>query len=488
MNQPTGGMSRLHRPSHRRLAVLLALLAAFIVYFAIISAGTFRTIRLPPYINYYGQLAQGFAEGHTWYPIAVPKWVIKLRDPYDPMANLKFDAYSHDMVLFHGRLYSYWGPLPALVIWGIAGLFRIPPPALDDACLVLFFVLGIAAVMAALILRISRRLFPDQPAWLIGLCLAASALATPLLCLLCRPSVYEAAIAGGQFFLLGGLLCAFVGVDDEPRIGWLAGAGLCWALALGCRISLAPAIAVVAMLTIWRARRRWITASLGVALPLFASIFALLAYNQIRFGSLSEFGLHYQLAGTNQHALHSDTILTGRYFVFNVLRYLFSPPLPDRTFPFVDYASYKLAAQRFFHFPTTYGMERLIGVVWCVPFLRLAFSTMKVKAKEAGGLTQWLCLSLAAAGLLGIAPCLLIPGSTMRYLNDATPSLCLLASIGLLHKFSTVAPSSRKGLRIGAIAYVVATIVLGLLIAAASHTYLQFANPSLWRTLHSIRI
>ena len=92
-----------------------------------------------------------------------------------------------------------------------------------------------------------RRLFPALPAFLVVLAVAVFAFANPTPYNLARAGVYEAAIVGGHAFLIAGLVFAFDAMSALGRQrSRLALAGVCWALALGCRASIAPAVGLLA--------------------------------------------------------------------------------------------------------------------------------------------------------------------------------------------------------------------------------------------------
>ena len=67
------------------------------------------------------------------------------------------------------------------------------------------------------------------------------------------PGTYQAAIVGAQAFIMLGLVCAFDGVwngiHGNRSAPMLAVAGAMWALALACRLSVAPAVALFIVAT-----------------------------------------------------------------------------------------------------------------------------------------------------------------------------------------------------------------------------------------------
>ena len=139
------------------------------------------------------------------------------------------------------------------------------------------------------------------------LAVAVFAFANPTLYNLARAGVYEAAIVGGHAFLVTGLLFAFHARDRRraapPRSLYLALAGVCWALALGCRASIAPGVALLVAATCWLAApardpdrwRRRARALAWLGTPMAVGVACLLAYNKLRFDAWFDFGRHYQL-------------------------------------------------------------------------------------------------------------------------------------------------------------------------------------------------
>src|SRR5262249_31872875 len=154
-----------------------------------------------------------------------------------------------------------------------------------------------------------------------------------------RGGVYEAAIVGGQAFLLLGLVFAFDAVWKDDRLRRsrlrLAAAGLCWAFAIGCRASLAPAALLLVAGTAalvrrpgerpWRAR---LGSALWVGLPVAAGALGLLLYNKARFDSWLEFGLNHQL--TTIHLLKGAV-----YVPANVFSYALRPMDVSCVFPYL---------------------------------------------------------------------------------------------------------------------------------------------------------
>jgi hypothetical protein len=470
-------------PADQLTALSVALVLATYVW--VLSAGTLT--RWPSYGAYYSDLADGFAAGHLYLTIDPDPRLLALPDPYDPAANAAYRT-VHDAILFRDRLYLYWGPVPALVLlpgklmaaWG-----GWEPSAVGDQYLTFAFAAGLLGAATLLLARARARLFPAAPAWAVGFGVLVVGLANPLPYTLARAAVYEAAILGGQSFLMAGTYFAYRGLFPDarglpgsrepgrPRAVPLAAAAACWSLAVGCRLSLAAAVAALGAFALVRLLRPvgvggWrlpgrpggapLRCVIGLALPAATGAVLLGIYNQARFGSWAETGWMYQLASISLHRAAAEGWLASPWHVpANLLCYLAEWPRWDRGFPFVTAANRGaleatgLAAS----VPAGYNAEPVAGVLPAAPVLWLAAlaavpalwrrclepvhehgdrSTAplphgrgSLNAAEA----RWLVLTLAAAGGLGFAPVLFLGGSTMRYLADLSPSLGVLAAVGV---------------------------------------------------------
>ena len=69
--------------------------------------------------KYLAMQAEGWLAGRLDLPRAAPAGLLALPDPYDPQANRAFRMAGlegvHDLSLYNGKLYLYWGPVPTLV-------------------------------------------------------------------------------------------------------------------------------------------------------------------------------------------------------------------------------------------------------------------------------------------------------------------------------------------------------------------------------------
>src|SRR3954447_26571825 len=66
----------------------------------------------------YNQLTDAFDDGRLDLGLPVPPGLAALRRPYDPAANAPYRAAGYqDLAFRNGKLYSYWGPAPALTLF-----------------------------------------------------------------------------------------------------------------------------------------------------------------------------------------------------------------------------------------------------------------------------------------------------------------------------------------------------------------------------------
>jgi hypothetical protein len=482
-----------------RGSTFLALLVAIgVLYFFYITAGTFR--KWPTYNELYDALAEGFRAGHLYLPFDPSPELVAKPDPLDP-SNV--GLWYPDLSLYQGKYYIYWGPLPALGIWAVKWSFRIRKTVGDQYPCFAFYILYVIAG-ALLLRRIAERLFPGLPHYLLLIGIAVFALANPTPFLIATPGIYEAAIAGGQAFLLVGLVFAFDALGGARRFSKLrlVAAGMAWSLALGCRVSVGPAVFCITLLTALSARtaRRWLSAIRDFALlsaPVVVTVALLLYYNKARFDSWTEFGTGVQLNTVHYRG-------ASEYLIPNLYSYLLRWPRFSCTFPFAT-APWDLPAAEAFpkHFKIPEGywiQEPVVGMFRAVPWallfpLAFVFAAQHISSHFAPvaprrgatrGTWLWCTCVFSVLAFVTALPFIATFNATMRYLGDVTPGFLLLATLGgweLYHRLR-----HRAWLRRGYGAFLtllgVTTVVLGLLLGFQGYNgHFQQYNPTLHEKL-----
>jgi hypothetical protein len=524
--------------------VRLALVLCLAIHVWLISAGHWGF--WPQFTARYDLLARGFAAGQTNLPVRTNARHLALPDPYDPVAN---SAFRHkpgipDSCLYAGKFYIYWGPAPSLLLMPFKAVLG-EKFLIGDQYVCFAFVQGMLVATAALLLRVRSRHFPDGPVWLPGLGVLLAGLTTPITCILTRSAVYEAAIVGGQCFLLAGIYFAWRGMssireDAASRLplATLFTGGACLTLAVGCRVSLAIAVtAVAAMVTLSLLRgakddrRRMLLAIAIFSIPLIAGALGLAWYNKTRFGAWTDFGQKYQLANVN---LRSYPTLFGMDCLWPGLwSYLLRPIALVPHFPFFLAVKGDGTFPAAITLPPNYeSYEPITGLVWVMPIFWLlpVAATMLIRgrvrlapssgtpgegwgggSRDSIGLTEsapvarppsltlprstgggnevgvcWLVVALLFAAVLGFLPVLLMIGSAQRYLADLTPPLVIVAMIALwqMTDLRRVTPATARRTFAVVIPLAAISILVGVLISIEGYGgHFRFFNPELFERL-----
>jgi hypothetical protein len=258
--------------------------------------------------NYYMYLAEAFLNGS--------------------LALVREPPSDHDLSLFRGRLYLYWGPTPAVLLIPLVWLFGAD---WSDAWLTI----GLAAAnnAACFFLLASTRALHGLTTAKILLLTSAYGFGSPL-----TPISFDGTVwFTGQLFTNLFLLLA-VALTFHPlgqRTGYLAPAIL-FGLSCSTRMSVAGAV----LWFLWmaysteKAKLRTCFSSLRALLPalsVFGVLFGILLwYNFARFGNPFDVGVHYHKAGPDiqadidEHGLFSLHYLL-RNFYYHYIAYPYPP-------------------------------------------------------------------------------------------------------------------------------------------------------------------
>lgn len=497
------------RNSKIRSASLLVGIIIFLItciYIWLVSVGFITA--WPQTTDYYAMLGEAFLEGKTHLLVEPDPRLLELSDPYE-YEQRKAIPQIWDASFYDGKYFLYWGPIPGLVTAFMKGIFGI---RLGDQHLTFIFDLGIFVFGALILLRIYKRYFCHLPLWTLIPGVLLVGLANPIPWLLSRPAIYEAAIASGQFFLIGGfywMLTAFEDEDIKPNKLLLAGVFL--SLAVGSRTSLVFAVAVFLAFMILRIgfvgkrSSKWVeivrpTLSLLMPLIIGAGLYAW--YNYDRFGDILEFGHKYQLSRMNLHALY-DYVLSVSYVPPSVFDYLLNPFRSLPVFPYVKATSgghYLWPIHKLI--PKYYYTELITGIFISTPYILLAIIPIVVLIKDKfhfrsleGGdvsltLPQrnrleilWIVITLACVVIFSFSLLLFFVATSMRHLIDVLPMLLILATLGMWIGFSKV--QNRKPRRwvfsILVWGITLYSAVIGLLLSVTGyHARFENLNPELF--------
>jgi hypothetical protein len=194
----------------------------------------------------------------------------------------------------------------------------------------------------------------------------------------------------------------------------------------------------------------------------------LLYYNWARFGSVSEFGVHYMLAGERVTALKELSI---QYLVPHVALYLFNPGNWESYFPF-------------FHGPSgePYGLMRYLPWTWLV---LAAFLRPLPDAPRQRSMRRVIVAAIAGAFLANLALLACFYITTPRYPGDFSNAAFILAGIGALALGQRAAIWGRPGrvtsaLVVGAAASLFMSLVVYAGLFPRQEIFLGLARAANW--------
>jgi hypothetical protein len=382
-------------------------------------------------------------------------------NPYDPLARAEMEKHNIltpvDFSFYKGKFYLYWGPVPGILLAAIQFFLHLPP--VDDSFLAFVFGIGIFFAQSMLILTIWDCCFYTLPKRILYVSIFLAGLSWPIALLRSYNGparIYQAAIAGGQFFLISGLLMAFTAIAKPTVSPWrLALAGLLWVLAIGSRhLLVVPIFFICIITTLWitRADVGLVAKATKVAplsLPLIVGGVALGWYNWARFGSITETGLSYALAGVNIHK-HSTELFSASNTIQNLYNYLFNAPGFTSVFPFVWMLQRsKNITLPLYSSPQYYYAEPMTGLLYLFPFGVFAFiplirllsylfkgnlETHSLESREHGLIT-WVSLNLIISCFTAFLFIMFYFWAGMRHLGDFLPLLTILSLMGFWHGY-----------------------------------------------------
>jgi hypothetical protein len=410
----------------------MAVTSVLMLYALALNRGT--AMAQTPRDAYYNRLVDGFRHGQLHLARNVPTGLLQLSDPLNPDANQRFrqpgdPATVHDLSLYRGRLYLYFGVTPALLLfWPCVALTG---HWLSHAAAVLLLMAVGFGTYAWLLFDCWRRYFVQVPiAALVTAILAVGLLPNSLL-LLQRPEVWEVTVAC-EFALIAvalALLWRAVVVDSRAVVS-IALASVAYGLAIGARPSAAPGVVVLLFPVLYHARaaaragggRRWWRLLVAAVVPVGAIGLALWAYNVARFGHGLEFGQSFQLASDRQDSVKHFSL---DYLGFNARAYFFAPANWTARFPYVSWVLFE-------GMPRGHGaIDPPWGLLANLPFLWLALlAPVALPTSRSDALAPWLG-ALAALFFVSSVTLCLFYGTTIRYQMEFAPLLAVLASVGL---------------------------------------------------------
>jgi hypothetical protein len=385
-----------------------------LIYVWLGSSGKWHTWK--PSTYYYDNLAKGFLSAHFYLPIEPDPRLLLLPNPYDLAARVGIEV-PLDLSFYKGKFYMYWEPVPALIIIAIK-YFR--QGRISDSHLAFGFVCGTFLAQFFLMVALWRRFFYNLPKWTLPISLLLAGLAGPEIFMRHNydaAKIYEAAITGGQFFLMCGFLALYYAmIKPSPSWKLLVLTGSLWALAIGTRLILVIPVGAMTLTVCcfvyisngWEFKN--VKKLIPLALPLVLGLASLGWYNWVRFGSLTETGFYYHLAGWDVRK-YSHEIFSPIYIFQNFYNSFFHPFSVQSNFPFINMeAGVTKTIISSISLPGGYVAQPITGILWMFPYVIFSFVPLLILVKERfygkkshnavnndeQNLLNWISLSLIA--------------------------------------------------------------------------------------------
>ncbi|HCW05746.1 MAG TPA: hypothetical protein DGG95_00065 [Cytophagales bacterium] len=424
-----------------------------------------------PPSNNYSQLAIAFKSRQLYLNEKPPAALLALNDPYDWSARYSIRrTFTMDVSLYNGRFYLYWGPVPSLLLIIFSNQQL---QVLGDQYVFFAFLYGLFLYSFLLVRCCWEKFNRALPAWMVGVALLAIGISGPVARMLNLSSIYEAAIVGSQLFFIGGCYWAYSAMRTTPTSSWkIALASLHWALAIGTRITILPAVLFLVFMVlfhVWKENKlhrpeKLVLTLSAIVIPLFILMVGLGWYNYARFGSVSEFGLRYQLAQLDYHKF--TKVFSTDYLYGNFQNYFLKPFSTQPKFPFLRAIE------------TVYSNERITGLLYTAPFFliiliplgRLLYSgtlleTIHVAVRNGLPAENWLVLGLAGSSLILLSIILLYYYPAVRFVEEFLPAMMLLAtiSLGAGYEIFKESPPLRKSYLFFVVTLVIFSITVSML-------------------------
>lgn len=492
-------------------------LAAVLATFFIGSAGQPFDLGedLNGYPEGYAMMTHAFEHGQLALLQKPSPALLALPDPYDARQNEGLRL--HDAILYHGKYYFYYSPLPA-VLMNLPVLWATGTDVPQALAVTLWTAAGTVLMLAAL-LAFKRRWHPGLPLWAVGALGLSIGFAAPVVYLVGRPTMYEQPVAAAYAFLGLGLLALARALSEggsrmpevrgqravareqgaEARLPSPVRRDMTWpmisacgfALAAACRPNIAlacPGLGLVWLLLErrpggkprsvmqWLAEVRWLRVAV-LCLPFLAVGAGLGFLNWKRFGAPLDFGWRWQLWGRAQLASQA-TNFSVRNIPPNAQQYLYGPPRFRASFPYVGANARKV----YFRSPYTIGAEPLVGVAWALPLESAALlawlaGLRRRRVTKPGSADAWTAALLVPGGGVLLFN-MMYSAFAMRYMPDFLPFVEIAGSLAFMDWAAK--PGRRPWTRAAAL-WVALAASLAALAMSLDAGYLGFAwrNPEL---------
>jgi len=472
-------------PSSKKQNLVYAFSVASLLIFAWFCAFTSETkesLEFPLYKQYNEYLVDALLAGQTHLEFGNPKKLLEAERPYD-IRWLGDNGYkpivdwAGDWAWYKGKFYCYFGIVPAVILYVPYKVFT--GNYLSNHAGIFLFI-AVAVVFMALLWRdCVKKYMPNARFAFYLLSFFALFFAGGLFAPLRFLKFYSIVSAAGFMFIVAGAYLLLKSIEsDKTNLRALFFACLCFALTVGCRPNLVFVSLMIPAL-LWK-RRSWKLLAL-VAVPYIMVAIPLCYYNYIRFGSIFDFGVNYNLTTLNTGALSSmDPIgKVIRTFVSS-MSYLFSVNAYSITFPYVDC----IPQHTWFKYSVTHFHDKTSGMINFPIVLCLFYFVKSIFARCKPKTFLISSVFLIIAAIIIFLDSFLV-GISGRYIIDFAIFILIPSIFCAYHLCDEQVCDYRRVFRLKAVyAMLIFSILVGLALFATSITNdATFGDPALYRYL-----
>ena len=433
------------------------------------TAGSYIFNLQSDYGGYYNQLSDSLLAGKTYLSLGP--------DIPDP-----------DISLYKDRFYLYFGITPVATFF--APYYLLTKKHASENFSIFIFSSGALIFTILLLYYLRKKYFQESPEWMIILCICVTAFCNVTPWLMRRPTIYEAVIACGLFFMTGAVFFLVLAVNKiYPRnIPFLLTGSIFLGLAFGARPTyLFASVILISTMVIkiikekdLNVRHSKIYEYVALTVPIAVCIFLLMSYNYLRFDNPFEFGIKYQRSGDNSIPKEFNI----KFFIANLYFYFFGSQKIDSYFPFIHlndvpiYPSWLTPPS--FH---SLGGGGVIGLLTGIPFVLIVviapFLYYKtLKQNKPNLLVKSILLPYPEFRIIFLVGCIMLITISFwtaiyaRFIADFATFLILSSCISWLHFDSLLKDNSnKKNLRNIAIILAFISIVFGLAYSLKGDTH-----------------
>jgi len=467
----------------QNLIYLFAVISLLVFsWFCAFTSETKQSLAQKPYMQYNEFLVDALLAGRTHLVFGNPEKLLKAERPYDIrwLTNNGYENgvdYASDWVWYKGKFYSYFGIVPAVILYVPYKVFT--GNYLSNHAGIFLFIAVAVVFMALLWRHCVKRYMPNARFAFYLLSFLALFFASGLFGPLRFLKFYSIVSAAGFMFIIAGAYLLLKSIErDKTNLRALFFACLCFALAVGCRPNLAFASLMIPAL-LWK-RRSWKLLAL-VAVPYIIVAIPLCYYNYIRFGSIFDFGVNYNMTNLNIAAYSlMDPIGKAVITFIASMCYLFNVNVYSLTFPYVEC----IPQHSWFKYPVVRFHDKVCGMINFPIVLCLFYFVKSIFARCKPKTFLISSTFLIIAAIIIFLDSFLV-GISGRYIIDFAIFILIPSIFCAYHLCDEQVCDYRKVFRLKAIyVMLIFSILVGLALFATSITNdATFGDPALYRYL-----